>query len=284
MRPVVRIDKHSLAIGLAAIALAASPAAAQPGLAPAPGRVPPPGGHLPQHHAVPPLPQVYPSPMPTLPPPSSNAPIEPTIGFAIGTVGFTAVVNPDGSIQFDDEGGSLWAGVDPILGLAALLQFDATDGAMRAARFDPYLPQKLSLMKETFEERIAMRRVHDRMVMQRALDDLPRYLDAVWSERSWTAGDRRRILFALWDEAAEDGNELLVAGGTEARRLIEEFISYRLPPGSRYAFRTGELVQLNRIRTSRQSFAPYSMLADGEDDPATVVADSPTLVAALRTF
>ncbi|HWM88965.1 MAG TPA: hypothetical protein VNO33_24105 [Kofleriaceae bacterium] len=274
--------KRARVLLLASLSLvAASPAVAQP-----PGLTPP-GGHLPQHHAVPPLPQVYPSPLPSLPPPSRNAPVEPTIGFAIGTGRVTAIVGPDGSIDFGERRGGLWAGVDPVVGMLALIQFDTTDSAMRAAREDPYLPEKLRIMEETREERMAMRRAHDVVVMQRALDDLPRYLDAVWRQRRWSPQERRRILFALWDEAAEDGNALLREGGAHARRLIEEFIAYRIPPGSRYAFRASELTRFNRIRQSRRAFAPYrapSRVAAPGLARAALPSASPFLAVALRSL
>ena len=284
--PVVANRKRVVILGFTSLLLGSSPAAAQPGLSP-------PGGSAPPQHAVPPIPYALPSPLPTIPPPSRNAPMEPTIGFAIGTGNFTARVDPDGSIHFDDESGGFFAGVDPIVGLFALLSFDASDSAMRAAREDPYLAEKLRVMELTREERHEMRRLHDQVVMQRALDDLPRYLDAVWRQRRWSAPERRRVLFALWDEAAEDGNELLRAGGAEARRLIEEFIAYRIPPGSREGFRTHELVRLNRIRQSRQAFAPYTAVvrrharaervARASTDSSRDSAAAPVLVA-MRSF
>jgi hypothetical protein len=252
---VVANRKHAaLVLGFTSLLLG-SPASAQP-----PG-LSPPGGSAPPQHAVPPIPYGLPSPLPTIPPPSRNAPMEPTVGFSMWNGKFTARVDADGSIHFDDGDGGVFVGVDPIVGLFALLSFDTSDSAMRAAREDPYLAEKLRIMELTREERWEMRRRHDVVVMQRALDDLPRYLDAVWRQRRWSAPERRRVLFALWDEAAEDGNELMREGGAEARRLIEEFIAYRIPPGSRDGFRTHELVRLNRIRHSRQSFAPYTTVA-----------------------
>lgn len=253
--PVVANRKRVVVLGFTSLLLGSAPAAAQP-----PG-LSPPGGSSPPQHAVPPIPYALPSPLPTIPPPSRNAPMEPTIGFSMWNGKFTARVDPDGSIHFDDGDGGVFVGVDPIVGLFALLSFDTSDSAMRAAREDPYLAEKLRIMELTREERHEMRRRHDVVVMQRALDDLPRYLDAVWRQRRWSAQDRRRVLFALWDEAAEDGNELLRQGGAEARRLIEEFIAYRIPPGSRDRFRTHELVRFNRVRQSRQAFAPYRAVA-----------------------
>ena len=67
-------------------------------------------------------------------------------------------------------------------------------------------------------------------------------------------------------------------GGAEARASIERFIARRIPPGHRHAFTGGELAELNRVRTSRHTFAPYPV--SRVEPPAT-----PRLVAAaLRAF
>ncbi len=244
-------------------------AAAGPALAQAPGQTPPLGMSTSEYHAVPPLPEVFPSPRPTLPPPARAGETGGQIGAVIDHHGFVAVIGEDGSIDFVDQhfGGGAMV-------LLAWLSFDATDEAMRAAREDPYLAEKLRFMDATRPERMAVRRRHDRVVMRRALDDLPAYLDAVWRQTAWTPATRRRILFALWDEAAEQGNSLLVAGGAEARATIERFIAETIPPSSRHAFTGGELAELNRIRTSRHAFAPY---------PAPRL-DAPLVAAVLRAF
>lgn len=269
-----------MAAGLLALTLIGSEAGAQP-----PGLTPR-TGHLPAHHAVAPAPELFPTPLPGLPPPSRNAPVEATIGFQLIATTFTAHVGPDGAIDFGDGRLGLWAGGDPVAGLVALIQFDGDAWAGN----DPYLAEKLKVMESTRAERREMRRAHDVMVMQRALDDLPRYLEAVWSRPGWSASTRRELLFALWDEAAEDGNELLRQGGAEARRIIEQYVARRLPPGSRHAFGGAELARLNRSRHSRQEFAPYDREAPerrdegGTVEPPPLVADGELLLAALRSI
>lgn len=276
----VAFPRHSVAAVLLALTLSGSVARAQP---PA---LTPSTGHLPIHHAVPPAPELFPTPLPGLPPPSRNAPVEATIGFRLIATTFTAHVGPDGAIDFGEGRAGFWAGGDPVTGLAALIQFDGDAWAGN----DPYVAEKLKVMEATREERWEMRRAHDVMVMQRALDDLPRYLDAVWSRPGWSASTRRQLLFALWDEAAEDGSELLRQGGAEARRIIEEYVAWRLPPRSRHAFGGAELTRLNRTRQSRRVFAPYDRTdperreEDRLDAPSPPVADSDVLLAALRSF
>ena len=250
-------------------ALAQAPGQTQPGENPIAGS---------RYHAVPALPEVYPSPLPSLPPPSRAGETGGQIGVVLNQGGFSAVLGADGSIVFVDH--SFGGGATLLL---AWVSFDVTDAVMRSADQDPYLMQKIRIMDATRGERMAVRERHDRVVMRRALDDLPVYLEAVWQQTAWTPAIRRRILFALWDEAAEEGNELLVAGGAEARATIERFIAHRIPPGHRHAFTGGELTELNRVRTSRHTFAPYraprSTPLDGES-----VAAAPLVAAALRAL
>jgi len=264
-------DMSSRLIVVTALVLAAPGAA----LAQAPGQTSP--GENPiagsRHHAVPPLPEVFPSPLPTLPPPARAGETGGQIGVVLNQGGFSAVLGEDGSIDFVNH--HFGGGAMPLL---AWLTFDVTDEVMRSAGHEPYLYQKLRIMDATRGERMEVRRQNDRIVMRRALDDLPVYLEAVWQQTAWSPALRRRILFALWDEAAEEGNELLVAGGAEARASIERFIARRIPPGHRHAFTGGELAELNRVRTSRHTFAPYPMSRVKPPAPPRLVA------AALRAF
>jgi hypothetical protein len=277
VRHIVRRPALATCVSLAVLSVGVTAARAQ-----APGQTPPLGTSTSEYHAVPPLPEVYPSPRPTVPPPlemrHGEAALSGSWSYRVGGRGWAATIGDDGRIRFDDESWGAHTGADPLLGLLAGLTFDATDSAMRAARQDPYLSAKLHVMEETFEERLAMRARHDDQVMDRALADLPDYLRAVWRFRAWSAAERRRILFALWDEAAEGGNDRVRSGGAAARAIIETFIAAHLPPGSRDAFRPDELAALNRIRSSRRAFAPYA----ARPRPARVAprTAAPVLVAA----
>jgi hypothetical protein len=105
-----------------------------------------------------------------------------------------------------------------------------------------------------------MRAESDRVTMRSALDDLPLYLFSIWTAPRWSQTLKRRVLFELWDECAEDerdGNSLVVSGATEARGTIVEFIRLNLPEGSRDGFSREELAALNARRGSRRPFAPY---------------------------
>jgi hypothetical protein len=198
------------------------------------------------------------SPSPSLPPPP-RVPEPPASGLIPNGDGtyrwegltFVAHVRGDGTISFSDRGPFTW---DPVLGG---VNWDLTDAVMRARGEDPYRYEKHKVMARTFEARAAMRAYHDRVAMQTALDELPLYLYAVWRDPRFTLEERRRILFELWDECAEDGNGLVAAGGAEARRTIEEFVRVHLPAGSPVAFTRGELDGLNARRLSRRGFDPY---------------------------
>ena len=96
--------------------------------------------------------------------------------------------------------------------------------------------------------------------MRAALDGLPDYLFAIWRRPGWSYSLRRRILFELWDECAEQGESFRVAGGNTARRTIEEFVRTFLPADSPYGYRPEELAALNSRRESRGAFTPYAVL------------------------
>lgn len=247
----------------AAVALQITGAAAQPGLnAGSP------------HHATPPMPQVMPSPMTSLPPPVSTAPGETrsqpfpnsTVPFSIAEPGFVAHVEIDGRVRFSDghrSGGLLY---DPIRGVAHT-GFDLMDLLFDMP--DPHAAAKLRILDTTRAHRARMKTNFEVEAMDRALGDLAHYLQAVWAERRWSSAVRRRVLFELWDEAAETGNSLVVDGGVRARVIISHFIASRLPPGSDDAYTAAELAHLNRQRASAAAFAPY---VDGPDPMGDRVA------------
>jgi hypothetical protein len=77
-------------------------------------------------------------------------------------------------------------------------------------------------------------------------------LAAVWRRSALSETARRRLLFLLWDECAEDDD-----AGARARATIEAWIRAQLPHGSVSAFDDAELSALNRARTSHAPFQPY---------------------------
>lgn len=232
----------------------------------------------PDHHATPPLPQVLPSPMPSLPPPVSRAPGETpstpfprsTQPFAIAAAGFVAYIERDGTVVFDDSSDASSVLIDPVFGPMGRASFDLTR-LLLGSSYDPYVAQKLDILDRTRATRARMRANWDQDLMERALSDLPHYLQAVYAQGQWPWDVRRQILFELWDEAAEDGNTLVREGGARARAVISHFIATRLPPDSEHAYTAAEVVELNRERRSRAPFVPYGTGAGATGD---TVADA----------
>lgn len=215
----------------------------------------PPGQHSP-YHAVSALPYDLSAPLQSLPPPLrselGNPPPNGT-GGVIGQPDYNAQILEDGRIVFDsrllDTGVSSSSTVGPrLFGV-----FDLTD---MLAPQDPYISAKLALLHRTFAQRVAMREEHNVRVMDRALAALPAYLQEIWQHQAWDPATKRHILFALWDECAEGGDELLASGGSAARLQIEEFIQAQLPAGTANAYSKHELRAFNRARTSLATFAP----------------------------
>jgi hypothetical protein len=236
--------------------------------------------HWPRQHAAPPLSEILPEAL--SPPPSpvekGNDAERPKRDLVHNTDGtftyeertFTARVDGEGRVAFNDKP-SIQAHVliSPLF-IAAYGTFDATDILMRWLGEDPYQYQKAKFLERTFEERARMRKRHTRRTMERALHELPDYLADVWRYEEWSIDLRKRVLFALWDECAEDGNPLMVRGGAEARAIIEGFVRAHLGPDSPHAFRADELVRLNALRTSQARFAPY---------PGAEPAAAPAMIA-----
>jgi hypothetical protein len=234
-------------------------AEAQPSLTPAAG---PPGSHSP-YQAVPPLPYTLQSPMPSLPPPQemgAEEPLPPGAGHVMQRPGYNAMIHDDGRLIFDAQFLRTGLNNDPMIGPRYAGTFDIgdilTNLFVDGPGFDPYVSDKLELLHETFAQRVELRSAHNELIMDRALSALPEYLSAVWNEPSWDLPTRRRILFALWDECAEDGSELTREGGEAARKSIMSFIERTLPAGSAEGYSNKELSALNQIRSSYVAFAP----------------------------
>ena len=150
--------------------------------------------------------------------------------------GSDLVVEIDGSVK-----------VTPVYGVFAL----------RFGTVDPYRLEVRRALESTFNQRLEMAERFREAAIEFSLGDLPRYLGGVWKTDGWPVELRKRILFALWDECAEQGNRTVVDGGTKARVIIEAFVRWQLPERSRNAFTRSELARLNDGRTSKERFDPY---------------------------
>ncbi len=90
---------------------------------------------------------------------------------------------------------------------------------------------------------------------------MERNLEQLWATVP-DAAERKRQLFALWDECDETGTNDIVEASAHARERVVKFVRERLPRGSHDSFTASELAALNRAKQSHASFAPYS---DGID-------------------
>jgi hypothetical protein len=241
--------------------------------------------HWSRYHAEPPLSEILPEALSAPPSPVESGALgeRPTRdlvdnldgSYSYDETGFSAHVDGEGRVRIKDKSGVQAHVLITPLFLAVYGTFDATDILMRWVGEDPYQYQKMMFLERTFEERARMRERYARKNMKRAIRELPDYLSRIWSYDPWPPDLRRRVLFALWDECAEEGNSLMVAGGAQARAVIEDFVRENLGPGSPDAFRAEEIARLNELRTSSAAFAPYAgsrpapaLLADSAPPPS----------------
>jgi hypothetical protein len=146
-------------------------------------------------------------------------------------------------------------------GTAALIsgKFDITDAIMKAAGQDPYRAERMKMLDATREQRLALA-AHERTARQHEeLARLPGRLRAIWGDAARPAVERRRLLFALWDECEEapPGADRRASAGQTAREMIIAFIQSHVARDSADGYGRAELVALNGARESRQRFDPY---------------------------
>jgi hypothetical protein len=135
--------------------------------------------------------------------------------------------------------------------------FDLTDWAMRSRHMDPYGPRKLAMLDRTRDERAGMALRARSSDLHDSISTLPRRLRAIWRAPRWTAVQRRRLLFDLWDECAETGPADVVDAAEQVRGVILAFVRRELPAGSPDAYPVAELAALNAGRSSQRRFDPY---------------------------
>jgi hypothetical protein len=186
------------------------------------------------------------SPLILPPPPTRPSELAPLSGGrrAVEQPGFRAEVGRDGRVRFHDRASIRFP------------TFDVTDLAERLAGNDPYASQKLALLDRTRDERLAMALDEGASDLREAVLATPARLGRIWRSTA-PAIERRRLLFELWDEAAEDGPADVVAAARAVRATILTFIRRELEQDGPDAYGARELEALNAGRVSRERFAPY---------------------------
>jgi hypothetical protein len=81
---------------------------------------------------------------------------------------------------------------------------------------------------------------------------LRKRLDKIWCDTSVPVTERRRALFAVWDEMSAD------EVGAQGRREVLRYVRENLPKGSAQAFPEEQLAELNLGRAPADRFDPYA--------------------------
>ncbi|MEQ8978342.1 MAG: hypothetical protein RL846_10455, partial [Deltaproteobacteria bacterium] len=162
---------------------------------------------------------------------------------------FTARIEHDGTIEFEDH----------IAGYTGLgFWFDVTDTVMAIGGDDAYAAAKRRVLEDTRDLRVAMAAEACEQRLDETLYALKSDLEGIWIDPKLTTEAKRRMIFQLWDDCAEDGDPSIVDHGKMARITIIEFVKKALPAGSPFAYTRDELVALNERRASKARFEPYT--------------------------
>jgi hypothetical protein len=133
-------------------------------------------------------------------------------------------------------------------------KFDVTDALMRSHKDDPYAADKLRYLDRTRDQRVRIGKEYRKEVAAHAGDYMTRNLMAAWGSTTDLA-KRKQMMFDLWDDCAETGDDQQIAAGHAARVLVERWIQMKLVGPNVYT--AAELLAFNKKRTSKQPFAPY---------------------------
>jgi hypothetical protein len=159
---------------------------------------------------------------------------------------FSAAVAADGTVTFHDHR-VRYSPRD------AMLSFDLSDEFARELAHGTLYPhEKANFLAATFGRRTTMAAKVYSGQMRRALEDIPRRLDALWADTRYRRRERRRVIFLLWEEA-----DTSTAEGRSADKIIEAWIREHLPLGSSDTYSKAELDAFSRERAGRPPFRPY---------------------------
>lgn len=227
--------------------------------------------------------------------------------------GFTAIIHPDGSVEFRDDGGTggvnlfgldlfrrrfrepeperhspSWTGVlerasfpqgrFPLFGTAEARFGGLADGR----RKDRHRSEKRAFMAATEKLRFEMAHAWYRAQMQRELADLGGQLTEVWRDTKQPLAERKRLIFERWADCEPPGpsgrselDALRLEVARTARAKIEAFVRVVAPPGSPEAYTEAELRRLHRGRSEAARFRPYDAPARREDEPTPGGSEAP---------
>ncbi len=173
---------------------------------------------------------------------------------------FHAEIRSDGRIEFRDRPNVQIEGIkisEEYLIPVIAGRFDVTDAIMASLGETLYPYRKRKLMDESREMRAGMAKADHEYQLKKALKNYNRHLRWLWKQETLTIRDRKKALFALWDECAEEGSASVLATARSVRAKTIAFVRKKLPKGSRHSYSTAELNALNDRRQSSEYFLPY---------------------------
>jgi hypothetical protein len=176
---------------------------------------------------------------------------------------FKATVEEDGTVHLNDQPN--WQGgffADSHEGVGYRASFDVTDWLMRMHGEDPYLYAKMKYLDDTRAERDQMAIKARGERLRESVHRLPKLLERVWGDANLSPAEKRRALFYLWDECAEDGPDEVTRAAEEVRVTIYAFVRRNAPRGSDAGYTDDELRAFNQARTSKAVFDPYEKASD----------------------
>lgn len=171
---------------------------------------------------------------------------------------FRARIEADGTVELEDKIVPV-----PSVGMNAEgrpsveIPLDATDTLMRILGDDPYAYEKRKFLAATQELRAQMAERACKENLDASLLEIKPRMTAIWENRRFSHAEKKKRLFALWDECAEEGSPDVLKTSELIRASILGFIAEHLPPESHLAYSENDLAMLNATRRSRAEFLPY---------------------------
>ncbi|MCK6548673.1 hypothetical protein L6R52_22710, partial [Myxococcota bacterium] len=170
---------------------------------------------------------------------------------------FRAKIGRDGTVELEDRLPMPRVGTKD--GLPSVeLPVDLNDTIMRLAGDDPYQYEKAKMMAATRPLREKLADAACREDLREAVLRIRPSLEQLWAEDAVSITEKRRRIFQLWDQCAEEGSDDVLLATEQIRAIIVDFVQQKLPRSSPVAFAPEELALLNEQRRSKRAFSPYA--------------------------
>lgn len=174
-----------------------------------------------------------------------------TLAYTLSTQ-LTAIVNPDGTFTFNDAGNVSFGGMGGATREGMQVGWGLEEWLMRRHGDDPFASDRRWFANQTEAMRERMAEAYLERQAASAARGVRGRATRILSDADAPLEDRRRRIFAIWDDCAE-GERV----GDAVRAAIVAFVRERMPVGSPEAYPDAELDALNRTRESTAEFRPY---------------------------